>query len=91
MWQFSRVFFPLALRQFQEWTVGTLLDQINCAIHAWPCRTEYKRQLSSSAKIMDLFAILEMTGRHVSVPEVIWDAGGQSGMVKIGNVWKVYH
>jgi hypothetical protein len=41
-----------------------------------PCLGLYGKQLSSSAKIMELFEHLKVTGRCVAIPEVTWDAEG---------------
>jgi hypothetical protein len=56
----------------------------NTAIHAWPCQAEYGKQLSSCARIMELFEILETGGKTVAIPEVAWDRG----LVRIGDVWR---
>jgi hypothetical protein len=76
---------PKFLR-YQEFGLKAVLEELNTAIHAWPCQAEYGKQLSSCARIMELFEMLETGGKTVAIPEVAWDRG----LVRIGDVWRYY-
>jgi hypothetical protein len=75
---------------YRVWSVRTLLDQINRAIHAWVCSAKHGKQLTSSVRIMELFEHLKVTGKSAVIPEVIWDFEGHEGTAMVGGVWRYY-
>ena len=67
-----------------------VLEELNTAIHTWPCKAEYGKQLSNNARIMELFEMLETGGKTAAIPEVIWDVEHHRGIVEIGNIRRPY-
>jgi hypothetical protein len=78
------------LSTYQEFGVKAVLEGLNTAIHTWPCKAEHGKQLSSNARIMELFEMLETGGKTAAIPEVIWDVERYRGIVEIGNIRRPY-
>ena len=59
---------------FQGFVVRVVLEELDLTIYARASKTEHGKQLSSNARIMELFEMLKTAGRTVVIPKVTWEA-----------------
>jgi hypothetical protein len=69
-----------------EYSIKSVVNEINITIHGWIVSTRYGEQLTSDDKLVKLFELLKEFGKEAVIPDVIWDPEGHLGAVRIGHV-----